>query len=232
MALLLSIDTALEEASICISEDERVIDIRKNNRQADHAAWIQQAIKNLVHESGGSMGDLSAIAVTSGPGSYTGLRVGMSTAKGICYALKVPLITESTLLLIAQRVKQEMIEKSAYTLPALICPMIDARRMEVFTTLYDFGLREKMTPAAVVLDENSFSEWLSEHVIVFCGNGSKKWQNLCMHVNAVFVDVTPNVADLAAMASKKFNEGSFADLAYTEPAYIKSVYTGNPGRLK
>ncbi len=226
MALILSIDTALEEASVCISEDAQVLAFKKNDRQMDHAAWIQVAIRELFVETEREAGQLSAIAVAAGPGSYTGLRVGMATAKGMCYALGVPLITESTLLLIAQRVKKEIALKSVYALPVLICPMIDARRMEVFTTLYDLDLNEKMPPGAIVLDETSFSNDLKDHVIIFCGNGSKKWQHLCLEYNAEFADVALNVADLAESASKKFNNRAFSDLAYTEPAYLKNAYTG------
>jgi tRNA threonylcarbamoyladenosine biosynthesis protein TsaB len=140
--------------------------------------------------------------------------------------LGIPLITESTLMLIAQRVKKEIALNSVYSYPVLICPMIDARRMEVFTCLYDTGLREVMSAGAIILDENSFAAELQNHVIIFCGNGSKKWQHLCSHKNAVFVDVTQNVADLAEAAQEKFNNNDFSELAYTEPAYLKNVYTG------
>jgi len=226
MALILSIDTALEEASVCLAEEGHVLAVKKNNRQMDHAAWIQKAISDMLAETDRSISSLSAIAVSAGPGSYTGLRVGMATAKGMCYALGIPLITGSTLLLIAQRVKKEIAINSVYSFPVLICPMIDARRMEVFTSLYDTGLNEVMIARAAVLDESSFAIELQNHVIIFCGNGSKKWQHLCSHSNAVFVDVTPNVADLAETALEKFNKNDFSDLAYTEPAYLKNVYTG------
>jgi tRNA threonylcarbamoyladenosine biosynthesis protein TsaB len=226
MALILSIDTTLEEASICIAEDKHVLAVKKNSRQLDHAAWIQVAIRGMFSEIERNIGDLSAVAVAAGPGSYTGLRVGMATAKGICYPLGIPLITESTLLLIAQRVKKEIPIHSVYAYPVLICAMIDARRMEVFTTLFDTGLHEVMPARAVVLDETSFATELQKNVIVFCGNGSKKWQHLCSHSNGVFVEVTQNVADLAELALEKFNKSDFSDLAYTEPEYLKSVYTG------
>ena len=226
MALILSIDTALEDASVCISENAVVLAVKNNSMQIDHAAWIQVAIRELLAETKRSMAHLSAIAVNAGPGSYTGLRVGMATAKGMCYALGIPLITENTLWLIAQRVKKEFTLNSVYSFPVLICPMIDARRMEVFTTIYDLDLNEKTAQAAIVLDPGSFTEQLQDHVIMFCGNGSKKWQNLCIHTNAIFVDVTRNVADLAESAHKKFEIGVFSDLAYTEPAYLKNVYTG------
>lgn len=226
MALILSIDTALEQASVCISEDAHVLCVKKNDRQMDHAAWIHVAIRQMMEEAEKKMTDIKAVAVTSGPGSYTGLRVGMATAKGICYALQVPLITESTLLLIAKRVTKEIALKSVYTFPVMICPMIDARRMEVFTTLYDLDLNETRDPQALILDENSFAAELTEHVIVFCGNGSKKWQNLCIHTHAVFVDMAPNIEDLAEAAAKKYLSATFSDLAYSEPAYLKTFYTG------
>lgn len=226
MALIISIDTALEEASVCISEDASVLAVKKNSSQLDHAAWIQVAIRELLAETVRSLAHLSAIAVNAGPGSYTGLRVGMATAKGMCFALGIPLITDGTLWLIAQRVKKEKALISINTYPVLICPMIDARRMEVFTVLYDLDLNEKTTPGAIMLDKASFTEQLQDHVIIFSGNGIKKWQNLCIHPNAMFVDVTYNVADLAESASKKFENGVFSDLAYAEPAYLKNVYTG------
>ena len=226
MALILSIDTALEQASICISENEHVIAVKKNGTQSDHAVWIQQAIREMMEETGQSLSELAAVAVTSGPGSYTGLRVGMATAKGICFALNIPLITESTLYLLAQRVKKEIATHGIYSFPVLMCPMIDARRMEVFTCLYDLDLNELVPPAAMILDENSFSLELRDNIILFCGNGSKKWQNLCMHTNAVFADIAQNVTDLAESAAKKLKKGAFSDLAYVEPAYLKNFYTG------
>jgi tRNA threonylcarbamoyladenosine biosynthesis protein TsaB len=226
MALILSIDTSLEEASVCIAARNHVLAMKKNNRQMDHAAWVHLAIRQMLAEAGWKAGDISAIAVASGPGSYTGLRVGMATAKGMCYALGIPLITVSTLLLIARHVKKETNANSVNTYPVLICPMIDARRMEVFATLYDNGLNELMVPGTMILNENSFAAELQNNVITFCGNANKKWQNLCSHKNAVFMDVTQNAADLAEAAFEKFNKNEFSDLAYTEPAYLKNVYTG------
>lgn len=226
MALILSIDTALDEASVCVAEDNVVLAVKKNDRQFDHAAWIHHAILDLFKETERSFNQMNAVAVTEGPGSYTGLRVGMATAKGICYTLKVPLITESTLRLTAERVKREVATRMVHPFPVLICPMIDARRMEVFTCLYDLDLIEQVKPAAVILDENTFAGHLKQHIIIFCGNGSKKWQNLCMHNHAVFVDAVHDATDLASAAVKKYAEQAFSDLAYTEPAYLKNFYTG------
>jgi tRNA threonylcarbamoyladenosine biosynthesis protein TsaB len=226
MALLLNIDTALEEASVCISEDDHVVAMEKNSRQQDHAAWIHNAIHRLLSESGRKMKEINAVAVTAGPGSYTGLRVGMATAKGMCYALNVPLITESTLMLTAQRVKREIATKVVNQYPVLICPMIDARRLEVFTCMYDLELNETLAPAPLILNEQTFEAELANQVILFCGNGSKKWQNLCIHPHAVFAEVTHDATDLAVSAAEKLLNGMFSDLAYTEPTYLKHFHTG------
>jgi tRNA threonylcarbamoyladenosine biosynthesis protein TsaB len=150
----------------------------------------------------------------------------MATAKGLCYALNIPLITENTLKLTAYRVKKEIPAQSVYAFPVLICPMIDARRMEVFTAVYHLDLHQKTPAAAVILDETSFYSELQRNVILFCGNGSEKWQNLCDHPNAVFVKTTQNVKDLAEIASEKLKRGEFSELAYSEPDYLKNVYTG------
>lgn len=226
MSLILSIDTSLENAAVCIADGPNVIIVKRNNRQMDHASWIHTAINEMLAETEKNIGQLSAVAVSSGPGSYTGLRVGMATAKGLCYALNIPLITESSLKLTAYRVKKEILPNSGYAFPVLICPLIDARRMEVFTTVYDLELKEKMPSAAVILDENSFSSELESHVIIFCGNGNEKWQNLCKHPNAVFANATQNVTDLAEIAFEKLKKREFSELAYAEPAYLKNVYTG------
>jgi tRNA threonylcarbamoyladenosine biosynthesis protein TsaB len=220
----------MEEAAICIAEDKDVIAVKRNSRQTDHAAWIHTAINDMLSEAGKTIGELSAVAVTSGPGSYTGLRVGMATAKGLCYALNLPLITESTLKLLAYRAKKGIPAMGVYSLPLLICPMVDARRMEVFTAVYDMDLHEKRNAAALILDENSFKTELQGNVVIFCGTGSKKWQDICKDFNAIFPDIIQSVADLAEISSEKFKKAEFSELAYTEPAYLKNVYTGGQVR--
>src|SRR6266513_982784 len=129
MSLLLNIDTAIETASICLSKDGNVLHLSINENQKDHAAWLTVAIQEMMQNSGYQLNQLNAIAVTIGPGSYTGLRVGLSTAKGLCYVLKIPLLTIGTLEMMAFAAKQNPVD--------LLCPMIDARRMEVFTAVYD-----------------------------------------------------------------------------------------------
>ena len=220
--LILQIETATASCSAALAENGKTIAVKELNEKNIHAGSITLFIEDVMQQAGKAMKDLDAAAVSKGPGSYTGLRIGVSTAKGLCYALDIPLIAVNTLQAMAAGVASiaDFDEK------AFFCPMIDARRMEVYTCLYDLDMNEVVPPAAMILDENSFSNELRDNIILFCGNGSKKWQNLCMHTHAVFADVTQNVADLAESAAKKFGKGAFSDLAYTEPAYLKNFYTG------
>lgn len=216
MSLILNIDTALENASVCLAESGKVMDESVNNIRQDHAAWLHPAIDILLKKNNTSLSQLSAIAVTIGPGSYTGLRIGLSAAKGFCYALSIPLITINTLEIIARTVKEEA--------AALICPLVDARRMEVFTALYDTNMQVLKEPHNLVVDENSFSEILSTQKILFCGNGSKKLQAVIHSTNATFNTMDYTTAKMAPLAAEYFMQRKFADLAYTEPLYLKEFY--------
>ena len=226
MALIVAIDTAVDTAGVCLSKDNQVLGFLENERQKDHASWIHTAIRRLMNEAGLEMKLLNAVAVTAGPGSYTGLRVGMATAKGLCYALKIPLIAENTLKVMAYAVKQE----DRQTLPGagspvLICPMIDARRMEVFTALFNDKLEEIIPSAAKILDPLSFNNYLQNSAILFCGNGNVKWKGLTVHNNAYFSSIRHNALHLAALAAEKLSHGQFSDLVYAEPLYLKNFYT-------
>lgn len=226
MALILNIDTATTQASVCLAKDDIVLKELFNQDQKDHAAWIQPAIKKLLLETGYDLIYVNAIAVTAGPGSYTGLRVGMATAKGLCYALKVPLITESTLRVMASNAKKQLIQKHLDGPSALLCPMIDARRMEVFTALYNAGLDEVQAATASILDQDSFQSKLKSHKIVFFGDGAAKWKHLCNNTNATFLDdIFPSSGFLAALAATDFQRKSFSDIAYSEPVYLKEFYS-------
>lgn len=163
------------------------------------------------------MKDINAVAVSNGPGSYTGLRIGLSAAKGLCYALQIPLITIGTLQMMAQAAKNSEAN--------LFCPMIDARRMEVFTALYDSEGNEVMKPAALILDENSFAEELKESRILFFGNGAGKFKDICSNSNAIFKDIEAEASHLAKISQQKFTAGDFAALAYSEPYYVKEFFT-------
>ena len=222
---ILYIDTALENASTGLIRDGLIVSFRSNSLQSDHAAWIHTAIKELMQEAGELPETLDAIAVTSGPGSYTGLRVGMATAKGLCYALGKPLIAENVLKLTAIAALDYYLSQNTSAKDPLVCPMIDARRMEVFTALYTKDLEESLAPAALVLDERSFSAELSKNTIIFCGNGSNKWKNLCNHPNAIFYSISHSPENFARVAAEKLIGREFTDLAYSEPDYFKGFYS-------
>lgn len=220
MSLILNIDTALDTASVCLAKDEEIMALAINENQKNQAGWLHLVIDEMLKKNSLKPNQLDAVAVSIGPGSYTGLRVGLATAKGLCYALHIPLIAVSTLKMIAFAAAEEA--------SSLICPMIDARRMEVYVAVYDKGLQEKKPAHPLIIDENSFAGLLSSFAILFCGNGSKKLQPLISNTNACFSDSISNASHLAALSQNCFLKKEFADLAYTEPLYIKEFYS--PGR--
>ena len=220
MSLILNIDTALETASVCLANDDEVLQLSVNENQKDHAAWLHTAVTELLQKSGHTVNELEAVAVSIGPGSYTGLRVGLASAKGFCYALKIPLITISTLKIIAFAVKDKAGDAD------FICPMIDARRMEVYTALYDKKLVEIKSPQAMILDENSFTDIPGSGKIIFCGAGSKKFREIINSANAVFNFNDYTATHLAQLSYNCFQNKEFANLAYTEPLYLKEFYAG------
>jgi len=222
MALILNIDTSTEAANICLCKEGKKILLMENPDQKDHAAWLHVAIDKMMRDAGYGMNNLQAVAITSGPGSYTGLRVSMATAKGLCYALQIPLITENTLMVMAFAVKEKNKDDSF-----LFCPMIDARRMEVFTAIYNNNLEEIISPTAMVLDENSFSAQLLTNKILFSGNGNKKWQNISKSPHAFFTELPLLTEFLGILSCKKFIERQFTDIIYSEPVYTKEFYTHN-----
>jgi tRNA threonylcarbamoyladenosine biosynthesis protein TsaB len=225
MSLLLHIDTAVENASICISKDGSLLAIAENKNQKDHAAWIQLAIQLLMQKAGHTLNELNAIAVSNGPGSYTGLRVGLATAKGLCYALNIPLITLSTLEVMVVAAKENTTNYQIQTTDLLFRPLIDARRMEVFTGLYDKNLNTIQAPNARIIDENSFKDELDKSKILFFGNGSTKCKTVIQHPNAIFETVEHNASNMIALSEAKMKANDFADLAYAEPFYIKDFHT-------
>lgn len=217
MSYLLHIDTAIVSASVCLSFKEDVIGFQCNPLQKDSASWIQTGIKQLMEKADVKLQLLNAISVSAGPGSYTGLRVGMATAKGLCYALNIPLITINTLKMMTVAAHDEEAD--------LYCPMIDARRMEVFTAIYDKSLEEILSPQNIILDENSFSEILKDKKILFFGNGSNKFRAFINSQNAFFANIETNAKHLVRLSLAAFNQRLFADLAYSEPFYGKAFYS-------
>jgi tRNA threonylcarbamoyladenosine biosynthesis protein TsaB len=225
--IILSIDTATDQAMVSLSKEGSVIGALENNAQKDHAAWIQMAINTLLQKHGYTMQQLQAIAVTAGPGSYTGLRVGMATAKGLCFALQIPLITINTLQVMANAAIEQYQSKAAEMPQSLcFCPMIDARRMEVFTAVYDTALQEIVTPKAMILEELSFKEELNDRPLICFGNGSLKWKTVSRYPNVLFIDEKLDIAkSLAKLASNLFLSQNFANMAYAEPVYLKEFYS-------
>ncbi|HWH62525.1 MAG TPA: tRNA (adenosine(37)-N6)-threonylcarbamoyltransferase complex dimerization subunit type 1 TsaB, partial [Ginsengibacter sp.] len=163
---------------------------------------------------------LDAIGVSSGPGSYTGIRVALSAAKGLCFALNIPLITFNSLELLAR--------SAAYfvkDINALYCPMIDARRMEVFTAVYNYTLQELIRPSAIVLDENSFVDILNLNEVYFSGSGSPKFKNINNSVNSFFINAPVSTESLTEISWEKFKKNEFENLTDTKPLYIKEFHT-------
>ena len=217
MSYILHIDTAVQSASVCISDKNNIIYSAINPSQKDHASWLHQQIRNGLSEKHLSLDQIDAVAVSAGPGSYTGLRVGMATAKGLCYSLKIPLILVNTLQMMANAAKEHAVK--------LLCPMIDARRMEVFTSVFDHSLNEVESYKNLILEQDSFKALLDENEILFFGNGSTKFQSLISHPNAVFARIDAHAAHMPELAYPRFLKHDFADLAYAEPFYGKDFHS-------
>lgn len=227
MALILNIDTATENASICLSQNGNVIAFEESKEQKNHASFLQPAIQQVLNQSSININQLDAVAVTNGPGSYTGLRVGLSSAKGICYAINKPLITLNTLAIIVEALEAQsaLAIPVKNSLPILYCPMIDARRMEVFTALYNKTKETVLAPCPMILTEESFSNELSENLILFGGSGHVKLKSLLKTGNALFLNTIYSAQNMVALAEHHFKLKSFASLAYSEPFYGKEFYS-------
>lgn len=217
MSFILNIDTAVTTASVCLSHNEKAVAIKINPYQKDSASWLHVAVKELIEEQHIKLSQLDAVSISAGPGSYTGLRVGLAAAKGFCYALQKPLLTINTLKMMAAAAQ------SAYS--GLLCPMIDARRMEVFTAVYTATLDEVMPACNKILDEHAYENILNKQAIAFFGNGSNKFKSFIKHPNALFLNIEATAKHMAALALKKLKNKDFADLFYTEPFYGKDFYS-------
>jgi len=225
MSLILQIETATTVCSVALAKDGRVLCRREVEQRNVHAEKITLFIDEVLSEAGRSYADLDAIAVSCGPGSYTGLRIGISAAKGLCFALDKPLIAIETLASMADG----MIERHSFDgTDYLLCPMIDARRMEVFTATFD-TLGNKLKPtSAEIIDDNSFADLLIDHHIIFFGDGAGKCSTvLGMHPNATIItDFTNSASHLSKRALKRYQEKQFEDVAYFEPYYLKDFIAG------
>ena len=230
MATILNIDTSTEVCSVSLGKDGISVALREDHAGKNHAMQLTLFIDELLQQKGISMHDIDAVAVSGGPGSYTGLRIGVSTAKGICYASRKPLIAIPSLEAMAHHV----ISNSArYHLPdeasMLFCPMIDARRMEVYTAVYNAKGEQIQKISADIIDHQSFEEQLKTDKVAFFGNGSAKCRAAIGHENALFVaDVHTSAAYIAPLAEKAYSEKRFVDTAYYEPYYLKDFVATVP----
>lgn len=218
---LLCIDTSVQSASVALTDGVHLLGIKSSDQPKDHAAFLQPSIEQLLHETNIKASQLNAVAVTSGPGSYTGLRVGMASAKGLCFGLNIPLITIPTTEVMCVAALQQLAAKDA----CLLAPMIDARRMEVFTALYTPSMQQVKEPHACILQADSFSELLQEQIIYFFGNGAEKWKQVCSHSNAGFLNISWSAVHMLEMAFTKFQHKDFASLAYAAPFYGKDFHS-------
>lgn len=233
MAKILNIETSTRVCSVVLSIDGVVISIKESHEKNSHAENITLFSEIVVKSAGLLFNDLDAVAVSKGPGSYTGLRIGVSTAKGFCFALDKPLISIGTLKamaagMIVQRTALRKNEKNPKDF--LYCPMIDARRMEVYAAFFDTELNELRKTEAVIVDENSFGELLSENKIIFAGDGAPKCKEVLSHQQNAFFknDFNPSAAFMAKLSEQKFNQQNFEDVAYFEPFYLKDFVAGIP----
>ena len=222
MAVLLCIDSSTTHASVAVAKDGVLLGIKTNTTQKDHASFLQPAIHALLKELQMALKQIEAVAVTTGPGSYTGLRVGLASAKGLCFALNIPLIGLHTTQVISAAARKQIKEKEGFVL----CPMVDARRMEVFTALYSPELKEMSAITPKVLGPDSFAEVMEEQMVYFFGDGSAKWQSICNNNKARFLTTSWNTEDMILLAEQSFQTRQFLSLAYSAPEYGKGFYFG------
>ena len=215
--LILNIESATGSCSVCVSKGTEILCFQEASEAYQHAKVLTSLINECLSTGGLTLEEMDAIAVSSGPGSYTSLRVGISTAKGICYALGKPLISVDTLQALALTGMQaDGIEGDYY------CPMIDARRMEVYCNLFDKSNHPISESVAIVVGADSFAQYFeSEKTIVFCGNGAEKCKNVLVSPNAKFYPSECSAVYLPAISSERYKEGKFEDVAYFTPTYLK-----------
>lgn len=223
MTLIISIETTSSVCSVALHAETQLIATQTSCVEKSHAESLLPAIAHLIAMSPYKKADLAAIAVSSGPGSYTGLRIGVSTAKGLCLALGVPLIAVNTLEAMAHGMQPYNVAQS------LLCPMLDARRMEVYCLLTDSQNHILVPSHAQVIDQHSFQAWLKDYSILFFGDGAEKCKPLLSrHSHALFIDhIYPQAHYVGALAYTKFQRAAFEDLACFVPSYLKP-FQGKP----
>lgn len=227
MALILHIETATRVCSVALSKDLALLSFRESSSPNTHSTLVTVFINEVLEEAGIVLSRLDAVSVSKGPGSYTGLRIGAAVAKGLCYAQNKPLIAVPTLQ--AMAVGMGTIPSGSEA-PVFLCPMLDARRMEVYCSMYSKDLQELMPTRAVIVQEDSFSEFLGKGPVLFGGEGAEKCRPLLVHQpNAKFASgFSASAAHMIPLSLARFNAGQFEDTAYFEPFYLKEFVAGKP----
>jgi tRNA threonylcarbamoyladenosine biosynthesis protein TsaB len=217
---ILNIETSTEVCSVSISSGREIIACMESTSERSHASMTTVYIREVMKKAGLTYSQLSAVATSKGPGSYTGLRIGISTAKGICYASGVPLVAVSTLEIMARMVISDTsVETGENT---LLCPMIDARRMEVYMALFDHTAKQKGDIVAEIVDRNTFTELPKKYEILYFGNGAQKCRESISHKNSRFIPgIYPSARLMAIPAAEALEQGRFEDTAYFTPFYLK-----------
>jgi len=230
MAKILHIETATQICSVALSENNEIILSRQSDKKNAHSSVLTVFIDEIFRETGVNVHQLDAVSVSMGPGSYTGLRIGVSAAKGLCYAADKPLIAVNTLEAMAFGMIKMASMKFENITDFLFCPMIDARRMEVYSAIFNAQLESIRAVKAEIIDEQSFAELLGQNKIVFAGDGAEKCKNLfAANQNAIFMDdFTPSANYLVEIANLKFKEKNLENVAYFEPFYLKDFIAGPP----
>jgi len=230
MSLILGIETATEVCSVSLVRGGVVIATRESAGNNEHSQLLTPFISEVISENGFRLNEISAVAVSMGPGSYTGLRIGVSAAKGLCFSLDIPLIAIGTLKALAYRLQTDTRFQSSSGNNILLCPMIDARRMEVYMALYDENLAEINPVEAMVIYEDSFGEETIHNRIIVFGSGAEKCRDLLAHNNKItFLDeVKASASAIALLAENSFLKGDFVDTAYFEPFYLKDFIAAKP----
>lgn len=232
MGKILNIETATRVCSVALSENGSLITIQESQSKNSHAEQITIFSEQVIYKAGINFKDLDAIAISKGPGSYTGLRIGVSTAKGFCYSLDIPLISVGTLPALAHGMIQKVTGENKNPEDFLYCPMIDARRMEVYTAVYNHKLEEVQKVEAKIITQDSFAKWFQKgKQIIFFGDGALKCKPvLSGNPGAIFTEeeFMPSASYMTSLAEEKFQKKEFEDVAYFEPFYLKDFIPGIP----
>lgn len=231
MALLLSLEASTQVCSVALHKEGKLLAARETQTPRSAASLVAVMIQEVMTQSKCKPSNLNGVIVASGPGSYTGLRIAVATAKGLCYALNIPLISVNTLQLLASQGKDVVTidSKRFDQTKVLICPMLDARRMEVYCMLLDFNLQEIEPTQARIIDERSFAEHLEQKTIYFIGEGAQKCIGIINHRNThFFPDITPDAKRLGELGYSKWKHSLFEDVATFEPLYLKDFLIKKP----